>query len=355
MSPEKSSEQTQKPENIQIPKSREIFAGDINAAVITIQRITGKEITPSWWDENVQKGGAVQDTDKILDNFDDAFARLIQNSPDIELPKFTDRDLAELKAIEEMQVAIKSGRIKEEELDQYVDDLVTWLDQEFPDKNKKETEKGDYEKGMSELLNSERTRIDIPNNLGICFELNNPDLEVSDEIRESLGLSVVELEKTLGGLDASFLSEIKVVLCQEGIISGGGQALAREKLIILDISKPPLITETEEYLSQSGFLEPGDWSKLSVPNNSALGLTLVHEIGHILEFDKFGDYGIAISGLDTSEAPTKYGESDSSEDFAESFAYLVFNGQLSESRMELINKTLSSSPAQCMDALPIAI
>ena len=102
-----------------------------------------------------------------------------------------------------MQVAIKSGRIKEEELDQYVDDLVTWLDQEFPDKNKKETEKGDYEKGMSELLNSERTRIDIPNNLGICFELNNPDLEVSDEIRESLGLSVVELEKILGGLFCS--------------------------------------------------------------------------------------------------------------------------------------------------------
>jgi hypothetical protein len=43
-------------DNHEIPKSREIFSGDINDAVISVQEITGFTITPDWWFERWQRG-----------------------------------------------------------------------------------------------------------------------------------------------------------------------------------------------------------------------------------------------------------------------------------------------------------
>lgn len=56
--------------NQPIPKARELFRGDINDAVIRVQKATGIEITPSWWDSNVGNGGS---TEQILDRFDKAY------------------------------------------------------------------------------------------------------------------------------------------------------------------------------------------------------------------------------------------------------------------------------------------
>jgi hypothetical protein len=44
-------------DTIDIPKSREIYVGDINDAVIAVQEITGFEITPDWWFANVGNEG----------------------------------------------------------------------------------------------------------------------------------------------------------------------------------------------------------------------------------------------------------------------------------------------------------
>lgn len=57
---------------MQIPKARSLFRGDINQAVITVQKITGIEITPEWWSKNVGNNGTSED---ILDRFDKAYAR----------------------------------------------------------------------------------------------------------------------------------------------------------------------------------------------------------------------------------------------------------------------------------------
>lgn len=65
----------------QIPKSREIFTGDINDAVIRVQQITGYEITPEWWSEQVGNQGA---TEEILDRFDNAFEAYVQDEIGIE-------------------------------------------------------------------------------------------------------------------------------------------------------------------------------------------------------------------------------------------------------------------------------
>lgn len=63
------------PERSVIPKSREVFKGDINAAVILVQQMTGHEITPAWWAKHVGNDGA---TEQILDRFDAAFAVFVK-------------------------------------------------------------------------------------------------------------------------------------------------------------------------------------------------------------------------------------------------------------------------------------
>lgn len=69
-----------------IPKSRELFRGDINEAVIAVQHATGVEITPGWWGVNVGNDGG---TDTILQKFDDAYEQKIidQQEPETQVEK----------------------------------------------------------------------------------------------------------------------------------------------------------------------------------------------------------------------------------------------------------------------------
>lgn len=59
----------------QIPKARQLFRGDINDAVIKVQKATGIEITKAWWDQKVGNGGS---TESILDRFDNEYERLVE-------------------------------------------------------------------------------------------------------------------------------------------------------------------------------------------------------------------------------------------------------------------------------------
>jgi DNA-binding MarR family transcriptional regulator len=56
----------------QIPKAQKLFKGDINIAVIAVQKATGISISPDWWDRNVGNSGTSHD---ILARFDKAYAR----------------------------------------------------------------------------------------------------------------------------------------------------------------------------------------------------------------------------------------------------------------------------------------
>ena len=65
-----------KEQDMNIPKAAELFSGDINAAVIQVQKITGIEITDSWWKEHVQYDGD-SSTETVLARFDAAYAELV--------------------------------------------------------------------------------------------------------------------------------------------------------------------------------------------------------------------------------------------------------------------------------------
>jgi hypothetical protein len=58
--------------SVQIPKARRLYRGDINAAVIAVQKRTGFEINPQWWAKNVGNNGT---SEAILDRFDTAYER----------------------------------------------------------------------------------------------------------------------------------------------------------------------------------------------------------------------------------------------------------------------------------------
>ena len=57
-----------------IPKARRLYRGDINAAVIAVQKMTGVHITPAWWNQNVGNNGTAE---QILDRFDQAYAKFL--------------------------------------------------------------------------------------------------------------------------------------------------------------------------------------------------------------------------------------------------------------------------------------
>lgn len=63
------------PKPREIPKTLEMDTHDINSAVIAVQHEIGYEISPAWWNENVQKGGSVNDAQAIFANFDTAIKR----------------------------------------------------------------------------------------------------------------------------------------------------------------------------------------------------------------------------------------------------------------------------------------
>lgn len=57
-----------------IPKARNLYKGDINQAVISVQEATGVKITPAWWEKNVGNEGS---DEEILDRFDSAYAEYV--------------------------------------------------------------------------------------------------------------------------------------------------------------------------------------------------------------------------------------------------------------------------------------
>lgn len=57
-----------------IPQARKLYQGDINDAVIRVQKITGIKISRSWWDAEVGNQGSPEE---ILDRFDKAYAEFV--------------------------------------------------------------------------------------------------------------------------------------------------------------------------------------------------------------------------------------------------------------------------------------
>jgi hypothetical protein len=127
----------------------------------------------------------------------------------------------------------------------------------------------------------------------------------------------------------------------DGVIDGGGEALAGENAVIIDAAKGKMSTaEAENFLAGIGELDSGDWSKHVGPEVTYAEITIVHELGHILEAKMHEQEGIAFASLSREDAPTKYGQTASNEDYAESFFYYIYGAEIDPERKIILQNDI---------------
>lgn len=131
----------------------------------------------------------------------------------------------------------------------------------------------------------------------------------------------------------------------DGQIESGGLTKAEEKKIILDATKNALSLQTAEgFLVEAGYLRLGDWTKAlpDIKNQPWTCLTyqLIHEFGHLVDGLSGGK---TYERLGTQLSPTKYGETSSSESFAEAFTYWVFELDLKPEARQAVSATIAQT------------
>ncbi len=86
-----------------VPKSREIYTGDINQAVVRVQIITGITIDAGWWQSNVGNDGS---TEEILHRFDDAYAKKYLFEHGIDMDQV--QEMADIEVSPEAQASLRA-------------------------------------------------------------------------------------------------------------------------------------------------------------------------------------------------------------------------------------------------------
>lgn len=325
-----------------IPKSREIFTGDINQAVITVQQITGSEITPEWWGEKVGNHGATED---ILDRFDAAFEEYVHEQmgfvPREANEKTNEEIISEAndelaKFDEKFGDDPGSAPLKAEFIDALEDHLK---EKYFPDdeSHKIAFEKSKFDQIFEKYPGSEQK---------IAFSESGIEVvacgrELSENEAKVISGAIQKIAEKIGEPGAERLFGDVKLYAGEELIEGGGLALPRSKAVLVDIKKiGTTISQMEDMLSKTGEYRTGDQSNLveNPAEHEALELAIVHEFGHILEHKVHGDVDKGFADLDQNEAPTEYGSKSAREDYAESFMYYIYDGDLSEGRKRIIEK-----------------
>lgn len=316
-------------DNLEIPKSREIFSGDINKAVIAVQEITGFPITQDWWFEKVGNEGT---TESILERFDTAFEAHVREET------VTGKAQQELQAFDETFGDHPGSQTLRQ---QFVYDLKMHLvEKYFPDD---ETAKWQFEKRyIDELLQKypEHT-------YERAFEYAGVEVV-------ACGREIMEHEQmVIQGALTTFADKIGQDVFEEKfagiqlyagdkLIDGGGLALPRFDAVVVDLEKIGVSITQMEDLNDDGSDNPsykkGDQARLieGPDTYEALELGIVHELGHILEYRLHGDVDVAFAELDQGDAPTHYGAKSPREDYAESIMYYIYGGKISAQRRDII-------------------
>lgn len=335
-------------DTVDIPKSREIYSGDINDAVIAVQKITSFEITPDWWFANVGNEGT---TEEILDKFDTAFAEFVinQGSNGSLNSENQTSEQVQTQIIKEAEEELKNfdeqtgGEAEAEPLrSEFIDVLTDHLKEKYfleDDTQKLEFEHVRYNQIFEKFPESEHNMafseagIDV---ISCGRELSDHEAAVIrsaiTKISDKIGTS--ETERLLGGTK---------LFAGENLIDGGGLALPRFNAVVIDLEKIDVtISQMEDMLSATGDYRVGDQSRLvdSPEIYEASELGIVHELGHILEYKIYGDVDKGFTKLDQSDAPTEYGSKSAREDYAESFMYYIYGGNLDSVRLGIVESDI---------------
>jgi hypothetical protein len=165
-------------------------------------------------------------------------------------------------------------------------------------------------------------------------------LESVESLAPSAQTALGRLQTYMDGGLSEVFPDLKIYFA-DGVIDGGGEALAEENAVIIDAAKGKMsVAEAEDFLVGIGELDKDDWSKLAAEGVTYAEITIVHELGHILEARAHEQQGTAFAELSSDNAPTKYGRKAHNEDYAESFFYDVYGGRLESSRKTILQSDI---------------
>lgn len=339
------SEKTSKPEInnelSDIPKSKEIYDGDINDAVITVQKITGYEITPAWWLEHVGNDGS---TEEILERFDSAFEEFIHEqivgtSIDKQDIKSDSNEQAVLREADEEYEKFKERFQNEPGYDQLSNDFLGALKNHLMNKyfSNEDTQYAEME-SVESLYGIE---------VEIADEYTQKEIQqLTNATKEAL----TTVDDFLNGQTSSVFNGLRIRI-GENVAAGGGEAISDEntvalngRVMLLSLSQ---MREVAGYHSEE--LDGGTINDETI--GGALQYTLVHEMGHIL--DELTESGRKKHRVAAVESPTEYGrepdEWNSEKDheaFAEGFAHMVYRMPVTDTLSEAVRKTIEAKLAE---------
>lgn len=315
-----------------IPKSKEIYSGDINDAVITVQQVTGFEITPEWWAVHVGNDGS---TDEILERFDSAFEKFIREQVTGEPATEQEINQAETRRI-----------------------IIREADDEFGKFNEQFKGDPDYEKLSGEFLIALHAHLknkylsgettgsqEEEPDFGITIELSD---EYDDTERERLtdatSIALGAVDVLLDGETKNIFNGLTIKI-GEGVASGGGEAIAAKNMITLNGQS--MLMSIAEMRGVAGY-KKGELTGGTIDENEPAGTlmyTLVHEMGHIL--DELTESGDKMHRVSSVESPTVYGREPDQyntekdhEAFAEGFAHLVYGMPTSQILEKAVRETI---------------
>ncbi len=168
------------------------------------------------------------------------------------------------------------------------------------------------------------------------------NIEQMEALASAAKAALDRLQDQFGGqLEAAFPG-LKIYFA-DGAIDTGGEALADENAIIMDASKAAMsVGDVEALLVEMGFLNPGDWTSKVSPDLSYGEITIVHEMGHMLEARAYGTEGVGFVSLSSETAVTKYGSKAPNEDYAEAFFYNAYGLDVGSDRKAILERDISS-------------
>lgn len=170
-------------------------------------------------------------------------------------------------------------------------------------------------------------------------------------LADSARAATEKLQQAFDGKLTQAFPDLKIYF-GDGIIEGGGEAFPDENAIVIDATKGKMtVADAENFLVSIGSLETGDWTNIVGPDVTYAEITIVHELGHLLETKMHGAQGVALEGLDHADSPTKYGrEADqkpgpNNEDYPESLVYEVYGAGVDDARRAILRGDIQAAIA----------
>lgn len=315
-----------------IPKSKEIYGGDINDAVISVQEVTGFEITPEWWAVHVGNDGS---TEEILERFDNAFEKFVRE-----------------------QVAGEPADEREDTRSEIEQTALHEADEEYDKFNEQFRGDPDYDRLSEEFLQALHTHLmnkyfpgetaenqEEESDFGAAIELSDEyDDTESQHLRGATKQALEAVDAFLDGETENIFSGLTIKI-GENVAQGGGKAISDKNMITLN-GRAMLMSISEMRKAAGYHAEELSGSTINEDElGGALKYTLVHEMGHILdELTKTGDKMHRVSAAESptvyGREPDQYNSEKDHEAFAEGFAHMVYGMPVSEALAKAIQETV---------------